>query len=667
MSESRDLTSCRLYALSRDRKRLPRTRKIVSMRRMILLLSRRYVSPYVMFSITHTSVKHMTRTQVPRAKAFFAMHLLYEDCKLSKTRWNMLKPLGHLLATIAHVSWSNQSSLVRAYIDHYRRDGGFFSIPHSRLKSSTTFSASLVKHEIQNLERFSENPPNIMSHLMNLIRGRSSKSLSCFDIPVGDSSTTSSQRLRRTQEICSYYEHLCDVNKVVTRMVKDGMTRDVLNSDVPFGVSLPLLQVLRRAKDNPPLNWPRSAYVLIQREDIASILERKRHCDDDEKTLSLELLVDNTNDEEDTQEIEQQQRDSLSTDGLKEIRVQSRLRFSEDRRVKEVSRLLRSSKPMRLVLDRHADTSDADLAAEQQSALKHLCARAMALPVARGMLTMSVTRPLLTEALPIPELVLAARLPPNGAIVKLDMSSQNEDTTYWPRFHNGVAAALRLGRSRESLTRTWIVYNRPKQPNYEHAGFLLALGLQGHLTCLRTTDFYMYVMFEREAREFLSYPRIIRVSMCITHSYHYTLKNYEYRLYYSPISSNVITTLTPTGTCLNVITLQRRVYFWVSQRIIEVRQMHPCSRCSVFIFQLFYPHRSRKSPHPRLFRSLLCWVLVCSIKLLHIVSLWNFFSRRSDVVLLREMRVIVQLEVVPVAAVRRDTLLLRDLVWDSLR
>ena len=148
---------------------------------------------------------------------------------------------------------------------------------------------------------------------------------------------------------------------------------------------------------------------------------------------------------------------------------------------------------MRLVLDRHADTSDADLAAEQQNALKHLCARAMALPVARGMFTMSVTRPLLTETLPIPELVLAARLPPNDAIVKLDMSAYTEDTTYWPQFHNGVAAALRLGRSRESLTRTWIVYNRPKQPNYEHAGFLLALGLQGHLTCLRTTDFYMYL------------------------------------------------------------------------------------------------------------------------------------------------------------------------------
>jgi len=53
---------------------------------------------------------------IPRARAFFALHLLYEDCKLSRARWNMLKPLGRLLATIANVVWSDQSSLVRAYV-----------------------------------------------------------------------------------------------------------------------------------------------------------------------------------------------------------------------------------------------------------------------------------------------------------------------------------------------------------------------------------------------------------------------------------------------------------------------------------------------------------------------------------------------------------------------
>jgi hypothetical protein len=29
------------------------------------------------------------------------------------------------------------------------------------------------------------------------------------------------------------------------------------------------------------------------------------------------------------------------------------------------------------------------------------------------------------------------------------------------------------------LTRTWIVYNKPKQPSYAHAGLLMGLGLAG--------------------------------------------------------------------------------------------------------------------------------------------------------------------------------------------
>jgi hypothetical protein len=31
------------------------------------------------------------------------------------------------------------------------------------------------------------------------------------------------------------------------------------------------------------------------------------------------------------------------------------------------------------------------------------------------------------------------------------------------------------------LTRTWIVFNQPTDPDYSHAGLLLALGLTGHI------------------------------------------------------------------------------------------------------------------------------------------------------------------------------------------
>ena len=42
------------------------------------------------------------------------------------------------------------------------------------------------------------------------------------------------------------------------------------------------------------------------------------------------------------------------------------------------------------------------------------------------------------------------------------------------------------------MSRTWIVYNKPEEPNAIHAGLLLALGLHGHLGVLTITDIYQY-------------------------------------------------------------------------------------------------------------------------------------------------------------------------------
>ena len=59
--------------------------------------------------------------------------------------------------------------------------------------------------------------------------------------------------------------------------------------------------------------------------------------------------------------------------------------------------------------------------------------------------------------------------------------------TAWPEFHNGVAAGIRLAPGGGGLTRTWVVYNKPKTPNYTHAGMLMGLGLAG---AQHTSDFF---------------------------------------------------------------------------------------------------------------------------------------------------------------------------------
>lgn len=43
------------------------------------------------------------------------------------------------------------------------------------------------------------------------------------------------------------------------------------------------------------------------------------------------------------------------------------------------------------------------------------------------------------------------------------------------------STGLRLASGGAQMTRTWIVYNKPKEPSYTHAGMLMGLGLTGRL------------------------------------------------------------------------------------------------------------------------------------------------------------------------------------------
>lgn len=171
----------------------------------------------------------------------------------------------------------------------------------------------------------------------------------------------------------------------------------------------------------------------------------------------------------------------------------------------QVRRLLRSTRRLVVVTPPAEEVPDGDLDAEEQQRLYLLSWRAVALPVARGMFTMASVKPVLTDVLPIPPLVLTGVVPPKTTGIELDLAfllvrssslrppptlaefltspraaqqtPNPEVFSQWPQFHNGVAAGLRVSPDQTEITRTWIVYNRPDQLNYSHAGFLMALGL----------------------------------------------------------------------------------------------------------------------------------------------------------------------------------------------
>ncbi|XP_037073277.1 anaphase-promoting complex subunit 1-like [Pollicipes pollicipes] len=174
-----------------------------------------------------------------------------------------------------------------------------------------------------------------------------------------------------------------------------------------------------------------------------------------------------------------------------------RLRWPADHRLEEAQQLLRSSRPVCVAAPPRPELSDHERQDEQKRLLYALCQRTMALPAGRGMLSLHAAAPVVTQPLAVPPLCLTGRAPPRGATVDLADMDLPVNMNVWPHFHNGVAAGLRVAPDAAQIDAAWILYNRPKtsaENPVEHAGFLMALGLNGHLAHLARLNVHDYLI-----------------------------------------------------------------------------------------------------------------------------------------------------------------------------
>ncbi|KAK6293745.1 hypothetical protein J4Q44_G00360710 [Coregonus suidteri] len=144
--------------------------------------------------------------------------------------------------------------------------------------------------------------------------------------------------------------------------------------------------------------------------------------------------------------------------------------WSQDLHVQEARCLLQSSRPVRLSVVHLAEVSDHEDVEEKEN---------------KDLFTIFSYHPVSTEPLPVFKLNLT------------DLNSGNIDLppkkTSWSSFHNGVAAGLKIA-SASQVDSAWMAYNKPKsldQAN-EYTGFLMALGLNRHLSKLATLNIHVY-------------------------------------------------------------------------------------------------------------------------------------------------------------------------------
>ncbi|TKY56880.1 Anaphase-promoting complex subunit 1 [Spatholobus suberectus] len=446
-----------------------------------------------------------------------SLHGLYESLKLDNLRKRDLELLSILLCNIAEFLAEDN------YLDHYIRD--FPGLCKKFLKSGITISLkscpSLFRW-LENCLQYGYNYANI-NDLPALVCKEGSSVVSIARKVVCFYSILSGAKLLGKKLSTGVYcnitmgSHSSKEELAVLAMVGERFGLQQLDS-LPSGVSLPLRHALDKCRDSPPNDWPAAAYVLLGRQDLAmSTLAREckyrgietptnvnvismstpymlnLHPVTISSTISDAIGLEGTK-FEDTDSV-----DGSMTDGMEHIfNLSTQLRYGRDLRLNEVRRLLCSSRPVAIQTSVNHSASDQDL---QQAQLWHLAQRTTSLPLGRGAFTLATIYTLLTEAFTVPKLVLAGRLPAQqNATVNLDPNIRNiQELRSWPEFHNAVAAGLRLAPLQGRMSRTWIMYNRPEEPNSVHAGLLLALGLHGYLRVLTVTDIYQYFSQEHES------------------------------------------------------------------------------------------------------------------------------------------------------------------------
>jgi len=485
--------ACKLITLTSDRKEMKRDKRFKTS-----CLSEKE-KEFILGCKCLSLVKQKNEKSHISEMIFDALHMLYEDAKIKRAASSSRAPslVAEFLFNICRKCHSGDESLMSDFESHYLRD-----FPELKYKKDGVLRS--VLGVIPKRLAVSSQPLCLFSSLENIIKFGSQSSPIYSATSRINGVCKSSYVLLQLYYIMFGSHSQCTTTstdrKVVMALIQADFATvsDILNS-FSSALALPLMDTLYRCRLNPPPldgSWPATAFELIGRNDLAQIKLNLKPMGSEDSTLISSTF----------------QADDPDHDGLVSIEKYSAMFFPNDTRIHEAAKLLRSSKPLFLRVNRGPEVHDHDFERLKQQKLALLCRRILPLPVGRGMLTIGTLDCIPVEPLAGPKICLAGRVHPQNVIVNLEENRCTSKHKMWPDFHNGVANGLRLPmavKGEQTINRTWIVSNRPKtsqappsqpnelppspEPDHTYGGLLFALGLRGHLAALDKTDIVEFI------------------------------------------------------------------------------------------------------------------------------------------------------------------------------
>ena len=148
----------------------------------------------------------------------------------------------------------------------------------------------------------------------------------------------------------------------------------------------------------------------------------------------------------------------------------------------EVQDLLSTHKARVVRFQGESDWPESVYLEKQKEFVSKVATGTLAIPAGRALLYYSLRYPLITQKFHIGGFNLNCVVKPSNVTVGVDKSHFTEEKVCWGFFHQGVAAGLAISPQAKGIDSSWILYNKPgTELSNRHAGFLLALGLNGHL------------------------------------------------------------------------------------------------------------------------------------------------------------------------------------------
>ncbi|KAF4585916.1 negative regulator of mitosis [Ophiocordyceps camponoti-floridani] len=269
--------------------------------------------------------------------------------------------------------------------------------------------------------------------------------------------------------------------EMVEAMKECGISRRVLET-LPEGVLVPLKDAISLCQPRPPSHWTADLLELVKRGDISLALGSKKRpwapmskilAPTHTATWDYRLLC---------QSLEETNKIGYDDGEGTERQAVIRALFKEDRRLNEAQDLLSTHKARLVRLDPDPTWAESEYLERQKELVSRIATGTLAIPVGRALLYYSLRYPLITQTFHIGGFNLNCVVKPANVTVGVDKAQFTEEKVCWGFFHQGVAAGLAISPQAKGIDTSWILYNKPGQElSNRHAGFLLALGLNGHL------------------------------------------------------------------------------------------------------------------------------------------------------------------------------------------